>query len=163
MAYRFGPFQLDPRTGALSGPEGPIPLRRQAFRLAEVLLARAPELLERDVLLDLVWGRTALSPNALPQTISELRHALGDDAHHPRFIETVHRRGYRFVCGVERIAPEPPGALPAREAPDVPVQQAPMGVTRALAILLVVALLVASTPAPPTVADTALPTCLPAR
>lgn len=148
MAYRFGPFQLDPRTGTLSGPEGPIPLRRQAFRLAEVLLERAPELLDHHTLLDSVWGRTALSANALTQTISELRHALGDDAHHPRYIETVHRRGYRVVCRVEstldsRIPSMPPArrVRPALTSRDL----AKIG-----AMLLAVALVVASAPAPST-------------
>jgi DNA-binding winged helix-turn-helix (wHTH) protein/predicted esterase len=110
MAFRFGDFVLDPRTGSLTGPEGPVALRRQAFRLAEVLLEHAPELLDRDTLLDAVWGHDALSPNVLPQTISELRHALGDDAHAPRYIETLHRRGYRMVCAVERIDPGTPSA-----------------------------------------------------
>ena len=45
MAYFFGDFVLDPRTGTLTGPQGPVPLRRQAFRLCEVLLENAPELM----------------------------------------------------------------------------------------------------------------------
>lgn len=160
MAYRFGHFQLDPRTGTLSGPHGTIPLRRQAFRLAEVLLEHAPELLEHNALLDRVWGRTALSANVLPQTISELRHALGDDAHHPRFIETVHRRGYRFVCPVDRIASPPPaGAMHGAHAralpnlsPDVPVKATPRYSLRGWVMFAIVlpamALVVASSPPP---------------
>jgi DNA-binding winged helix-turn-helix (wHTH) protein len=102
MGYFFGDFHLDPKTGTLTGPDGVVPLRRQAFRLCEVLLEHAPDLMDRDQLLDAVWGRTALSPNVLPQTISELRHALGDSAQEPRYIETLHRRGYRVICPVTR-------------------------------------------------------------
>ncbi|MFO7550426.1 MAG: SUMF1/EgtB/PvdO family nonheme iron enzyme [Haliea sp.] len=100
MTYQFGEYTLDPITGTLTGPDGPVALRRQAFRLCETLLRHAPQLLDRDTLLDEVWGRTALSANVLPQTISELRQALGDSAQQPRFIETVHRRGYRMACPV---------------------------------------------------------------
>ena len=89
MAYRFGDFELDPRLGTLTGPHGPVALRRQGFRLCQLLVERAPELLDRDTLLDEVWGRTALSPNVLPQTMSELRQALGDDPQAPRYIETL--------------------------------------------------------------------------
>ncbi|TXK64350.1 SUMF1/EgtB/PvdO family nonheme iron enzyme [Alkalisalibacterium limincola] len=153
MAYRFGPFQLDPRTGTLTGPEGPIPLRRQAFRLAEVLLEHAPELLDHHTLLDQAWGRTAISANALPQTISELRHALGDDAHAPRYIETVHRRGYRMACPVQRVDPGEDGAAPGEPTPDRSHPATPGSFFRAGAMLLAVALVVASTPSPPLGAD----------
>lgn len=117
VKYRFGDYQLDPKLGVLSGPEGDQVLRKQACRLLEVLLDRAPEMLDHNSLLDLAWGRTALSPNVLPQTISELRQALGDQAQAPRYIETLHRRGYRVICPVELIDRN-------SEAP--PTVQAPM-------------------------------------
>jgi DNA-binding winged helix-turn-helix (wHTH) protein len=103
MYYRFGDFTLDSRTGSVQGPEGEVALRRQTFRLLEVLLERAPDLLDRDTLLDEAWGRTALSANVLPQAVSELRQALGDSAQEPRYIETLHRRGYRIACPVDRL------------------------------------------------------------
>ena len=110
MIYRFGDFELDSRLGILRGPEGEQTLRKQTCKLLEVLLERAPELQDRDSLLDQAWGRTALSPNVLPQAISELRQALGDQAQSPRYIETLHRRGYRVICPVERVevAEDPP-------------------------------------------------------
>lgn len=101
MIFRFGEFKLDTETGSVTGPGGPVPLRRQTFRLLEVLLRHAPGLVDRDSLLDEAWGRTALSPNVLPQAISELRQALGDCAQSPRYIETLHRRGYRVIPPVE--------------------------------------------------------------
>jgi predicted esterase len=72
-----------------------------------VLLSHAPDLVDHDTLLNKAWGRTALSPNVLPQAISELRQALGDSASKPQYIETLHRRGYRVVADVERIESEP--------------------------------------------------------
>lgn len=123
MTYRFGPFTLDPHTGNLVGPDGPIALRRQAFRLLEVLLENAPALMDRDTLLDQAWGRTAISPNVLPQGISELRQALGDNPQQPKYIETLHRRGYRMVCPVLREE------TPAAPAPDADPDEVPQSDT----------------------------------
>ena len=110
--FRFGTFELDPDTGSLSGPSGPVALRRQTFRLLEALLEHAPALVDHHTLLDEVWGRTALSPNVLPQAISELRQALGDTANDSKYIETKHRRGYRIVPPVERIHAAADAATP---------------------------------------------------
>ncbi len=100
MRYRFAEFLLDLRRGSLAGPEGSVHLRPQAFRLLEVLVSRAPGMVPRDELLDRVWGTRHLSPGSLKQAISELRQALGDPHEAPRLIETVHRRGYRFIAAV---------------------------------------------------------------
>lgn len=121
MRYAFEEFTLDLVTGELQGPHGAVPLRRQAFLLLEALLRQAPALVHRDLLIDQVWGRSALSRNVLPQAISELRQALGDDPAAPRFIETRHRRGYRFLAEVRVQAASPPMAsatpVPAGEPP----------------------------------------------
>ena len=120
MIYRFCEFELDSRLGVLRGPGGEQVLRKQACRLLEVLLERAPEMLDHNTLLDLAWGRTALSPNVLPQAISELRQALGDQAQSPRFIETLHRRGYRIICPVELVS-DAETEQQAQESPSVDV------------------------------------------
>jgi DNA-binding winged helix-turn-helix (wHTH) protein/tetratricopeptide (TPR) repeat protein len=104
MRFHFGEFILDTRTGELLGPEGPVVLRRQTWRLLLELLDSAPALTDRETLLDRVWGRTAVAPNVLPQTLSELRQLLGDSARSPSYIETVHGRGYRLICEVRREA-----------------------------------------------------------
>ena len=101
MRYLFGDFVLDAETGELLRSGEVVALRRQTFRLLQLLIERAPALLSRDTLLDEIWGRTALAPNAVPQAISELRRALGDDAQSPQYIETRHRRGYRFLAAVQ--------------------------------------------------------------
>ncbi len=143
MRYQFGEFVLDTGSGSVSGPDGPVVLRRQTFRLLEVLLSHAPELLDRNTLLDEAWGRTALSPNVLPQAISELRHALGDSAQSPKFIETLHRRGYRVACPVIELDDTRPEHLPD----PMPPQTNPTNSTRTQALALglaVIALLVVS-------------------
>ncbi len=118
MSVRFGEFTLDLEASRLTGPEGEVRLRPQAFRMLEVLVQSAPRILSQEELLDQVWGVEHLSPASVKQAISEVRQALGDDPGHPRIIETVHRRGYRFIAPVEPV--EPVAAEAPRRAPDPP-------------------------------------------
>ncbi|MCB1054004.1 MAG: tetratricopeptide repeat protein [Acidobacteria bacterium] len=101
MLYRFGELTLDLGAGRLEGPQGEIALRPQTFRLLALLVEEAPRVVSQDELLDRVWGTEHLSSNSVRQAVSELRAALGDTAERPRYIATVHRRGYRFVAEVE--------------------------------------------------------------
>lgn len=125
MKFHFGEFILDTGIGCLSGPDGPVTLRRQTFRLLEVLLEHAPELVDHNTLLDEAWGRTALSPNVLPQAISELRQALGDQAQSPSYIETLHRRGYRIACPVEMHKQLIPDDAPTQQPVETRTRHAP--------------------------------------
>lgn len=111
MRYHFGEFVLDLETGALLRDGAEVELRRQTFALLKLLVERAPALLSHDVLLDEVWGRTALSANALPQTISELRRALGDTPDAPRYIENRRGRGYRLLTTVSLEPTDAPSEL----------------------------------------------------
>jgi len=119
MRYRFAEFTLDTDRETLSGPDGAIPLRRRAFALLATLLENAPALVTRDRILDEVWGHDALSPNVLPQAISEIRQALADNAQAPRLIETRHRRGYRIRVPVARgdATDAAPPASPSHSTP----------------------------------------------
>ncbi len=98
MRYRFDDYCFDTENVQLSGPDGVIPLRPMTLSLLGVLLREAPQLLRHDALLDKVWGRQAVSVGVVSQSIRELRQALGDSAKQPRFIETKHRLGYRFIA-----------------------------------------------------------------
>lgn len=113
--YTFGPFVLDTNQGSLSGEHGQIHIRPRAYDLLVVLVERAPAAVKRHEAVDAVWGVEHLSPGSLTQTVSELRDALGDDAGKPRYIETLHRRGYRFLSEVRSggDASEPPPSPPA--------------------------------------------------
>ena len=131
MKLGFGEWILDREAGRLLGPAGEVRLRPHAFRMLEVLAEQAPKILSQEELLDRVWGVEHLSPSSVKQAVSAVRQALGDDAGRPSVIETVHRRGYRFIALLERIedapspipesAPEfPPSPIPAAAFSTVP-------------------------------------------
>jgi DNA-binding winged helix-turn-helix (wHTH) protein/tetratricopeptide (TPR) repeat protein len=98
----FSPFQLDLKDERLCRGDSPVELRPKVFQVLRYLVEHAGRLVTRDELLDAVWPGLAIAPETLTQVIAELRRALGDDAHHPDFIQTIHRRGFRFIAEVER-------------------------------------------------------------
>lgn len=120
MRYAFSTHRLDRRAGTLHGPEGEVRLRPKTFELLHELIRRAGQVVPKDELFAAVWGPDVhLSEDALTQAVSELRRALGDASREPRFIETLHRRGYRFVCPVAPLPEEavaPPAPLPVTAA-----------------------------------------------
>ena len=135
MEYRFLDFTLDSTTGALEGPDGEIRLRPKTQALLEILVAEAPAVLARDELMDRVWGQEHLGETSLAQAISELRRALGDDPRQPRIIETLHRRGYRFIAPFIETKPEDPWeTLPAalEEPEDLAPREDPLPLCEAL-------------------------------
>jgi pimeloyl-ACP methyl ester carboxylesterase/DNA-binding winged helix-turn-helix (wHTH) protein len=103
----FDRFRLDPGRGRLFGDTGPIALTPKALTLLEYLAARPGRLVKKDELLDAVWPGVFVADGALKVCIREIRRALGDDAHAPRFIETAHRRGYRFIAKVAQSVETP--------------------------------------------------------
>src|SRR5690625_378078 len=137
MQYRFGEFTLDTNREVLTGPDGLVALRRQTFRLLRTLLEHAPALVKRDQLIDQVWGHSALSPNVLPQAISELRQALGDNPQSPRYIETAHRRGYRLACSVERTMPDTENASPRDRAAAAPPRLRTLALAGAVLLMII--------------------------
>ncbi len=115
---RFGDFVLDTANARLSRAGVAVELAPKAFELLSFLAQRAGELVLKDDLLDGVWRRRFVSEGAVKTVVSELRAALSDDARAPQWIETVQRRGYRFIGAVQAQAPAPapaagmPGNLP---------------------------------------------------
>lgn len=124
MKLRFGSFVLDREAGRVVGPEGEIRLRPQAFRMLEALAGNAPRILSQEELLDLVWGVEHLSPASVKQAVSEVRQALGDDPARPAIIETVPRRGYRFIAALEPVVEPPPPSEETPLAREMPPPQA---------------------------------------
>lgn len=110
---RFDVFELDATTGELHKQGRPVRLPPQPARVLEVLVSNAGRLVTRDELREQVWsGGTFVDfEQGLNFCIKQIRAALGDDAKAPRYVETLPRRGYRFVAQVER-----PAALPAPAA-----------------------------------------------
>ena len=97
---RFGVFEADPRIGELTKQGKRLPLQEQPFQLLAMLLERPGELVSREELRAKIWPQTIVDfDHGLNKAISKIRDALGDSAENPRFIETVGRRGYRFIPG----------------------------------------------------------------
>ena len=95
---RFDRFVLDEADARLTCAGKPIPLPPKPFAVLCVL-ARTPRMLvTKNALLDAVWGHRFVTESVLKSAISEVRAALGDDPKQPRYIETVSRRGYRFIA-----------------------------------------------------------------
>jgi DNA-binding winged helix-turn-helix (wHTH) protein/tetratricopeptide (TPR) repeat protein len=97
QSIAFADFRLDLRSGQLTQAGRPIPLRPKTWAVLCYLAERPGVLVKRDELFDAVWPDVAVTPDTLTKSIGELRVALGEDARAPRFIETVHRRGFRFL------------------------------------------------------------------
>ncbi|MBL8533666.1 MAG: AAA family ATPase [Betaproteobacteria bacterium] len=96
----------------------PVPLPPRAFDVLCELARNAGRLVAKDRLLDAVWGHQHVSESVLKTTVSELRAALDDDPRVPQFIETVARRGYRFIAAVSPLAASPSSAAqPLRASP----------------------------------------------
>jgi DNA-binding winged helix-turn-helix (wHTH) protein/predicted ATPase len=94
---RFGPFRLDSRNERLWLGTDELVLRPKTFAVLSYLVEHAGDLVPRDRLLDAVWPGVAVSEAVLTVCIGEIRQALGDDPRAARYIETLHRRGYRFI------------------------------------------------------------------
>jgi DNA-binding winged helix-turn-helix (wHTH) protein len=122
-AITFGPFRLDPGSGRLWRGRGAIPLRPKTWAVLLHLAARPGVLVSRDELLDAIWPDTAVTPDTLNKSIGELRIALGDDRRAPRFIETVHRRGFRFVAETQPAAVESAAGLVPAAPFELPVAE----------------------------------------
>ena len=100
----FDRFELDEADARLTRAGQPVPLAPKPFAVL-CALARTPRtLVTKNALLDSVWGHRFVSESVLKSTISELRAALDDDPKQPRYIETVSRRGYRFIASVSAPA-----------------------------------------------------------
>ena len=100
MIYEFDEFQFEPANARLSRRGVLLHAEPKALRVLEVLLEGKGSLVDRDTLLNLVWGRVIVTPGTLTRLIADLRRLLGDDSLKPRYIETVHTKGYRWIAPV---------------------------------------------------------------
>lgn len=114
----FGAFRLDPRNARLTEGARELELPPKAFAVLCHLAARPGLLVTKDELLDAVWGRRFVSESVLKTAVSTIRTVLSDDSRTPRYVETVSRRGYRFVG---TLADDIAGAGPADPAPAGPL------------------------------------------
>ena len=103
--FRFGRFELDSHTRELRKDGVRLRLQDQPFAVLALMLQHPGELLTRDELRDRLWpdGTFVDFEHGLNAAVKRLRSVLGDNAERPRFVETLHRRGYRFIARVERL------------------------------------------------------------
>src|SRR5262249_18424560 len=101
--FAFGSFRFDARSGQLWRERSQVKLTPRAAAVLCYLAERAQELVTKQDLIERVWSGMAVGDDALTSCIQELRGALGDNARRPRFIETLHRRGYRFMVQARLI------------------------------------------------------------
>jgi DNA-binding winged helix-turn-helix (wHTH) protein len=102
----FGPFRLEPANAQLWRGSDRITLPPKPFNVLCHLAERPGELVTKDELLEAVWPKLHISESSLSVAINALRAALGDDSKAPHYIETVTRRGYRFVASVADARPQ---------------------------------------------------------
>ena len=121
---QFGLFEADLATGELRKSGVRIRLQAQPFRVLSFLLERPGEIVTREEIQQRVWGSDTIVDfdHSLGTAINKIREALGDSAENPRFIETLARRGYRFIApvkmaGIEAVAPPLPVASPPPQPP----------------------------------------------
>src|SRR5580658_1884160 len=101
---RFGVFEADVRACELKKAGRRIELQEQPFRLLVLLLETPGQVVTREELHSKLWPQTTVDfDHGLNKAISKIREALGDSSDHPRFVETVARRGYRFLADVAII------------------------------------------------------------
>lgn len=96
----IGEFVLDESNARLTRDGAPLDLPPKAFSVLCLLARNSQKLVTKDELLDAVWGHRHVSESVLKTTINQVRTQLGDDPRAPRYIETLNKRGYRFVAQV---------------------------------------------------------------
>jgi DNA-binding winged helix-turn-helix (wHTH) protein/tetratricopeptide (TPR) repeat protein len=135
----FGPFRLDRRDERLWCGHEAIPLSPKTFAVLCCLVAQAGQLVTKEALLATVWPETVVSESVVTVAIRQLRRVLGDQAQTPRFIETVHGRGYRFIAPLSvPTSPGRPGTVGISHLTPPPLFRSPphfVGRETALALL----------------------------
>ena len=114
-SFRFGPFEADPETGELRKSGRKLHLQEKPFQVLVALLEQQGKLVSRQALHEQLWPADTFVDfdNGLNTAISKLREVLGDSGKDHRYVETLGRRGYRFVSPVEELGA--PAALQQKE------------------------------------------------
>jgi TolB-like protein/DNA-binding winged helix-turn-helix (wHTH) protein/Tfp pilus assembly protein PilF len=140
---RFGAFELDLQSGELRKRGLKTRLAPQAFQVLVLLLEHAGELVTREALRQRLWPADTFVDfdMGLASAVKKLRESLGDTAENPRFVETLPRRGYRFLAAVEPVALEPVAAAdPVAPRPPTPRPWRGRAVTAAVVAAVLLAL-----------------------
>src|SRR5882724_10428353 len=103
LLYKFGPYSLDECERVLTREGSVVPLTPKAFETLVVLVRNSGHIVKKDDLMKEVWPDAFVEDANLTQNIFSLRKILGESSTQPQYIETVPRRGYRFVAAVRTI------------------------------------------------------------
>jgi eukaryotic-like serine/threonine-protein kinase len=147
ISYSFGLYVLDPGDGTLTRDSVRVRVQEQPFQLLLLLVERAGQIVSRDEIRNRLWPQNTFVEfdKSLGVAVLKVREALGDDANNPRFIETIPRRGYRFIAPVkvETAHIADAAAIPVPVAPTVSASHPNLYATRhGLIIATLVLLLV---------------------
>ncbi len=145
MTYRFGVFEFDDGAAILKRQDRPVALEPQPARALTLLLARAGEVVSREELRAHLWGTDTHVDfdRGLAYCLGQLRAALGDNADNPRFVQTLPRRGFRFIAPVEPMATADAGAsAAAASSAAAPAHEKRAGHKGAVASIALVALFI---------------------
>jgi len=152
VRVRFGVFEADLQTRELRKSGSKIRMQEQPFQVLALLIERRGEIVTREELRDRLWAADTFVDfdHGLNKAINKIRETLGDAAVSPRFVETLVRRGYRFIADVtvvEDVTPETPPGTPVERAPaeirapalagELADQQPPTARTRSAAVAFV--------------------------
>jgi DNA-binding winged helix-turn-helix (wHTH) protein/tetratricopeptide (TPR) repeat protein len=120
--FSFGLFEADPASGQLLREGERVRLQDQPFRMLILMLERTGEVITREELREKLWPENTFVEfdNGLNVAVKKIRDALGDNAENPRFVETLPRRGYRFIAPLTIKAPLGASAAPAETTPAIP-------------------------------------------
>ncbi|MCP4547498.1 MAG: hypothetical protein GY835_13655 [bacterium] len=115
--FLIGQWQVQPSRNLLTWTDGNVQLTHKSMEILCLLAEANGEVVSRQQLIAKVWPGTVVNEEALTRVISDLRRALGDDRHKPRYIETIPKRGYRLVAQVVRRSTAPPPQSEQEPAP----------------------------------------------
>jgi DNA-binding winged helix-turn-helix (wHTH) protein/TolB-like protein/tetratricopeptide (TPR) repeat protein len=135
--FRIGEWLVQPQLNQISGRGKAVRVEPKAMQVLVCLAEHSDQVVSKEKLMHAVWADTFVTDDVLTRCISELRKAFDDDAREPRVIETIPRRGYRFLAPVENPAPA------AAPAASVLVRRLGWAARAALALLLLLAAFVA--------------------
>jgi len=146
-AYEFGQFTLVPSQKRLLSGRGALALAPKVFDTLVLLVENQGRLIPKEEFFKALWPNSVVEEQALAHNISQLRKALRDPAEDPRFIETVPKRGYRFIAPVRATGEPPAVAGPSASSGAVPSAMRPVRWSRRtiLAVLMAVLVLAAGT------------------
>ena len=119
---RFGTYEVSLRSGEVRKSGLKIRVQQQPMKLLQILLERPGEVVTREELRGRVWPDESFGDfdQAVNIAIAKLRSALGDSAENPRFIETLPKRGYRFIADVSVVDADAPAKRPESSSADLP-------------------------------------------